>query len=150
MKFGGYVSVELHTDTAHDIKSIEYYGQEIEEIILVGGSARMPKIAKYLSLNLGLKVNIGISPYASQLKRKSVLFNVVIGLALRNWLSHPSSNVINTTVLAFRLNLKSSNVTLEISFTLALQLNLTDTIIIFHDSSFDVIKSNGITFFLPS
>jgi transaldolase len=25
-KFGGYVSVELHTDTANDIKAIQYYG----------------------------------------------------------------------------------------------------------------------------
>lgn len=31
-KFGGYVSVELHTDTAHDIKAIEYYGRRLHEI----------------------------------------------------------------------------------------------------------------------
>lgn len=31
-KFGGYVSVELHTDTAHDIKGIEYYGKRFHEI----------------------------------------------------------------------------------------------------------------------
>jgi transaldolase len=31
-KFGGYVSVELHTDTAHDIKAIEYYGKRFHEI----------------------------------------------------------------------------------------------------------------------
>jgi transaldolase len=31
-KFGGMVSVELHTDTAHDIKAIEYYGKRIHEI----------------------------------------------------------------------------------------------------------------------
>jgi transaldolase len=31
-KFGGYVSVELHTDTAHDIKAIEYYGKRLHEI----------------------------------------------------------------------------------------------------------------------
>jgi transaldolase len=30
--FGGYVSVELHTDTAHDIKAIEYYGKRLHEI----------------------------------------------------------------------------------------------------------------------
>ena len=28
-KFGGFVSVELHTDTAHDIKAIEYYGKTL-------------------------------------------------------------------------------------------------------------------------
>lgn len=31
-KFGGHVSVELHTDTAHDIKAIEYYGKRYHEI----------------------------------------------------------------------------------------------------------------------
>ena len=31
-RFGGYVSVELHTDTAHDIKAILYYGKRLHEI----------------------------------------------------------------------------------------------------------------------
>ncbi|MCE5344752.1 MAG: transaldolase family protein [Bacteroidales bacterium] len=31
-KFGGYVSVELHTDTAHDIEAILYYGKRYHEI----------------------------------------------------------------------------------------------------------------------
>ncbi len=31
-KFGGMVSVELHTDSAHDIKAIEYYGKRYHEI----------------------------------------------------------------------------------------------------------------------
>lgn len=31
-KFGGYVSVELHTDTAHDIRAIEYFGKRYHEI----------------------------------------------------------------------------------------------------------------------
>lgn len=31
-KFGGIVSVELHTDTAHDIKAIEYYGKRFHEM----------------------------------------------------------------------------------------------------------------------
>ena len=31
-KFGGNVSVELHTDAAHDIKAIEYYGKRYHEI----------------------------------------------------------------------------------------------------------------------
>jgi transaldolase len=31
-RFGGMVSVELHTDTAHDIKAIEYYGKRLHEI----------------------------------------------------------------------------------------------------------------------
>lgn len=32
LKFGGLVSVDLHTDTAHDIKGIEYYGRRLHEI----------------------------------------------------------------------------------------------------------------------
>jgi transaldolase len=32
LKFGGYVSVELHTDCAHDIKAIQYYGKRFHEI----------------------------------------------------------------------------------------------------------------------
>jgi transaldolase len=31
-KFGGLVSVELHTDTAHDINAIEYWGKRLHEI----------------------------------------------------------------------------------------------------------------------
>ncbi|MFZ2338902.1 MAG: transaldolase family protein [Bacteroidales bacterium] len=31
-KFGGYVSVELHTDTANDVKAIEYLGKRYHEI----------------------------------------------------------------------------------------------------------------------
>jgi transaldolase len=31
-KFGGLVSVELHTDTAHDLKAIEFYGKRYHEI----------------------------------------------------------------------------------------------------------------------
>lgn len=76
-------------------EAIDYYGQEIEEILLVGGSSRISKISNFLSLNLGSKVNIGISPYANQLKRKSVLFNVVIGLALRGLEKNPQKSGIN-------------------------------------------------------
>jgi transaldolase len=32
LRFGGYVSVELHTDTAHDINAIQYYGRRFHEI----------------------------------------------------------------------------------------------------------------------
>jgi len=31
-RFGGYVSVDIHTETAHDIKAIEYYGKRYHEI----------------------------------------------------------------------------------------------------------------------
>jgi len=83
-------------------ESIEFYGQEIEEILLVGGSSRIFKISKLFSLNLGLKVNIGISPYVSQLKRKSVLFNVVVGLALRGLEKNPQESGINLLPLKER------------------------------------------------
>ncbi len=32
LMFGGFVSVELHTETSHDIKAIEYYGRRYHEI----------------------------------------------------------------------------------------------------------------------
>lgn len=32
LRFGGFVSVELHPDTAHDIKAIEYYGKRYHDI----------------------------------------------------------------------------------------------------------------------
>ncbi len=32
LKFGGFVSVELNTDTANDIKAIEYFGKRYYEI----------------------------------------------------------------------------------------------------------------------
>jgi transaldolase len=31
-RFGGFVSVELHTDTANDLKAIEYYGKRYQQI----------------------------------------------------------------------------------------------------------------------
>ncbi len=31
-KFGGFVSVELHTDTAYDVRAIEYYGKRYHQI----------------------------------------------------------------------------------------------------------------------
>jgi len=83
-------------------KSVGYYGQEIEKVILAGGSARMPKITKYLSLSLGLKVEIGIAPQANQLNRKSVLFNTVIGLALRGLEKNPQKSGINLLPEKFR------------------------------------------------
>lgn len=83
-------------------KSIGYYGQEIEKVILAGGSARMPKITKHLSLSLGLKVEVGIASQANQLKRKSVLFNNVIGLALRGLANNPQKSGINLLPEEFR------------------------------------------------
>jgi len=64
-------------------EAINFYEGKINQIILAGGSAQMPKIASYLSANLDIKVVVGKSPITKQLKGKSVLFNVVSGLALR-------------------------------------------------------------------
>ena len=61
-------------------KIIAFYPEKITKVLLVGGSAKMPKISNYFSSNLGLEVKIGKSPILKQ----SVLFNTVIGLALRN------------------------------------------------------------------
>lgn len=64
-------------------------GEKIEEIILAGGSALLPKIDEYLTANLEKKVAIG-NPLkqinGSQLAEKKyppILFANVIGLALR-------------------------------------------------------------------
>jgi len=73
----------------------KHYGQAVGRVFLVGGSARLPKLAKYFSLNLGLKVDIGISPVAGQLKRKSILYNTVIGLALRGLERKPAKAGMN-------------------------------------------------------
>jgi len=64
-------------------KIIDYHKQKIEKILLVGGSAKLPKIKNYFSNSLNLDAEIGISPLVKQLKTKSVLFNTVAGLALR-------------------------------------------------------------------
>ena len=64
-------------------------GEKIEEIVLAGGSALIPKIDQYLALNLEKKVRIG-DPL-KQIKNGQllggeyppILFANVIGLALR-------------------------------------------------------------------
>jgi len=76
-------------------RSISYCNNEVEKVYLVGGSAMMPKIADYFSLNLGIDVEIGISPIARRLKKKSLIFNVVIGLALRSLEKNPEKAGIN-------------------------------------------------------
>ena len=48
-KFGGYVSVELHTDTAHDIKAIEYYGKRFHEICPEQFIVKVPYTAEGLN-----------------------------------------------------------------------------------------------------
>lgn len=62
---------------------IEYYRQEVSQIYLAGGSSQMPKIVDYFSSNFDIETSVGVSELAVQIGRKSVLFNTVIGLAIR-------------------------------------------------------------------
>lgn len=77
-KFGGYVSVELHTDTAHDIKAIEYYGKRYHEICPDQFIVKVPFTAEGL---------IG----ARHLKDAGVRINFTLGFSARQ-------NVIITRV----------------------------------------------------
>lgn len=69
-KFGGFVSVELHTDTAHDVKSIEYYGKRYHEICPDQFIVKVPFTAEGL---------IG----ARRLKDAGVRINFTLGFSAR-------------------------------------------------------------------
>jgi transaldolase len=61
-KFGGYVSVELHTDTANDLKAIEYYGKRFHSICPEQFIVKVPYTATgllgaRLLRNSGIKIN---------------------------------------------------------------------------------------------
>ena len=61
-KFGGYVSVELHTDTAHDIKAILNYGKRFHEICPEQFIVKVPYTAEgligaRLLKDSGVKIN---------------------------------------------------------------------------------------------
>ncbi|MCU0474084.1 MAG: hypothetical protein MUC93_12105 [Bacteroidales bacterium] len=61
-KFGGLVSVELHTDAAHDIKAIEYYGKRFHEICPEQFIVKVPYTAEGLIgarhlRDAGVKIN---------------------------------------------------------------------------------------------
>lgn len=61
-KFGGYVSVELHTDTAHDIKAILNYGRRFHDICPEQFIVKVPYTAEgiigaRLLKDSGIKVN---------------------------------------------------------------------------------------------
>jgi len=87
-------------------KLISYYKtqnqKEIDEIILVGGSALLPKIDQYLADNLSLEVNVGnplikvVDPKGfAKLKDKIILFANVVGLALRGVGKNPVTGDVN-------------------------------------------------------
>jgi transaldolase len=69
-RFGGLVSVELHTDTAHDIKAIEYYGKRFHEIAPDQFIIKVPYSAEGL---------IG----ARRLKDSGVKINFTLGFSAR-------------------------------------------------------------------
>ncbi len=69
-KFGGYVSVELHTDTAHDIKAILNYGKRFHEICPEQFIVKVPYSAEGL---------IG----ARLLKDSGVRVNLTLGFSAR-------------------------------------------------------------------
>jgi transaldolase len=70
-KFGGYVSVELHTDTAHDIKAIQYYGKRFHEICPEQFIIKVPYTAEGLIgarflRDSGIKINFTLGFSARQ------------------------------------------------------------------------------------
>ncbi len=69
-RFGGLVSVELHTDTAHDIKAIEYYGKRFHDISPDQFIIKVPYSAEGL---------IG----ARRLKEAGVKINFTLGFSAR-------------------------------------------------------------------
>jgi len=69
-KFGGYVSVELHTDTAHDIKAIQNYGRRFHDICPEQFIIKVPNTAEGL---------IG----ARLLKDSGVKINFTLGFSAR-------------------------------------------------------------------
>jgi transaldolase len=61
-KFGGFVSVELHTDTANDLKAIEYYGNRFHKLCPEQFIVKVPYtstglIGARLLRNSGIKIN---------------------------------------------------------------------------------------------
>ena len=61
-KFGGFVSVELHTDTANDLKAIDYYGKRFHQICPGQFIVKVPYtatglIGARLLRNAGIRIN---------------------------------------------------------------------------------------------
>jgi transaldolase len=71
LKFGGYVSVELHTDTAHDIKAIQNYGRRFHDICPEQFIIKVPYTAEgligaRLLKDCGVKINFTLGFSARQ------------------------------------------------------------------------------------
>lgn len=69
-KFGGYISVELHTDTAHDVKAILYYGRRYHDLCPDQFIVKIPYTAEGL---------IG----ARLLREEGVRINLTLGFSAR-------------------------------------------------------------------
>jgi len=70
-KFGGYVSVELHTATSYDIRAIEYYGKRLHDICPEQFIVKVPYTAEGLIgarklRDAGVKVNFTLEFSARQ------------------------------------------------------------------------------------
>jgi len=59
------------------------FHRNLDGVILSGGSSLIPKIDEYLSLNLEREVSLGESWLMLPIEGQSILYNTVIGLALR-------------------------------------------------------------------
>ncbi len=71
LKFGGLVSVELHTNSAHDIKAIEYFGKRFHEICPDQFVVKVPYTAEGLIgarhlRDAGVRVNLTLGFSARQ------------------------------------------------------------------------------------
>jgi transaldolase len=70
-KFGGLVSVELHTDASHDIKAIEYYGRRLHDICPDQFIVKVPYTAEGLIgarrlRDAGVRINLTLEFSARQ------------------------------------------------------------------------------------
>jgi type IV pilus assembly protein PilM len=90
-----------------EIRKVENYfrqktGQEIEKIILIGGSALLPYLSEYLSENLEKKVLVGdpfqkinVGILKETLKIEPIFYFTAVGLALRGLEKNPKIAGIN-------------------------------------------------------
>jgi len=91
-------------EIVEEIRKVENYfrqktGQEIEKIILIGGSALLPYLLDYLSENLEKKVLLGNPFQKIELKEtlriETIFYSTTIGLALRGLEKNPQIAGIN-------------------------------------------------------
>jgi type IV pilus assembly protein PilM len=104
---GGRIFLILQKEVleiVEEIRKVENYfrqktGQEIEKIILIGGSALLPYLKEYLAENLEKEISLG-NPFQKielkeKLKTESIFYSTVLGLALRGLEKNPQNAGIN-------------------------------------------------------